>query len=268
MSVFKNAEAPARTAAQRALFRILETTIPDRALAERAVRGALMDAHLDDVPEAFDELLPFVTVYLSLHLDDPERPWLVTSVIEDLEAEAEIARLGDSSSARMAVATRIPDRLPTIPAPADDEELTSVEIEIAPVVPRAPSVPRIPLRATRPSVLVIDGDRFKRSALARALVQGRCDVTVLDGGDEALRALTSADPIDVVVLDVDDSGSELLLQTLVTARPDTPVLAWTNAPAAVAEHVARVAGVRACAVVPRGALNAELHETLTRLLGD
>lgn len=271
MSVPKNSEALVRTAAQRALYRILETTIPDRAISERALQGALADARLEDIPEEFDDLVPFVTRYLSLHLDDTDRPWLVTSVIEDLEAEAEVARLGDSSSARMAVATRIPDKLPTIPAPPGDDddgdELQSVEIEIAsPVVPKAPSVPKIPLRAVRPAVLVIDDDRFKRSALARALVQGRCDVTVLDGGDEALNALTSADPIDVVVLDVDASGSELILQTLVTARPDTPVLAWTNAPAAVAEHVARVAGVRACVVVPRNALNAELHESLTRLL--
>lgn len=228
------------------------------------MRKALTEARLDEVPEEFDELVPFVRRFLATHLDDTERPWLVSSVIEDVEAEAEVARLGDTSSARMAVATRIPEKLPTERAPAGDDT-PSVEIEIAPV-PRAPSVPKIPLRATRPSVLVIDGDRFKRSALARALVQGRCDVTVLDGGDEALSTLTSSEPIDVVVLDVDAAGADALLAALVTARPDTPVLAWTNAPAAVAEHVTRVAGIRACAVVPRNALNAELHDAVNRLL--
>lgn len=264
-------ETPApsiRTAAQRALFRILETTIPDRAVSERAVRSALLDARLNDVPEDFDDLVPFVRNYLALHLDDAERPWLVTSVLEDLEAEAEVFRLGDSSSARMAIATRIPEKFPTERAPGQspDDELPSVELEIAPVVPRAPSVPRIPLRATRPSVLVIDGDRFKRSALARALVQGRCDVTVLDGGDEAMSAITSADPIDIIVMDVDAAGSDAILATIVTARPEVAVLAWTNAPASVAEHVARVAGVRACVVVPRSALNTEIHDSISRLL--
>jgi CheY-like chemotaxis protein len=269
----KDSAASIRTAAQRALFRILETTIPDRAISDRAVSLALVEANLTDVPEEFDQLLPFVRQFLALHLDDADRPWLLTSVIEDLEAEAEVARLGDSSSARMAIATRIPERMPTERAPGsddhadeEDEPAPSVEIEVVPSVPRAPSVPRIPLRATRPSVLVVDGDRFKRSALARALVQGRCDVTVLDGGDEALAVVFSTDPIDVLVIDPDAPGSVRLLDALVAERPETPVLAWTNSPAAVAEHVARVAGVRACAVVPRNALNNELHETLTRLL--
>lgn len=262
MTVPKN-EVPIRTAAQRALQRILETTIPDRAVFERALRRALTDARLGDVPEEFEELVPFVRQFLALHLDDADRPWLVSSVIEDVEAEAEVARLGGDSSARMAVATRIPERLPTEPAPADH---ASENIPVAPAFPRAPSVPRIPLRATRPSVLVIDGDRFKRSALARALVQGRCDVTVLDGGHEAVNAIQSDELIDAVILDVDAPGAEELLRTLVNARPDTPVLAWTNAPLAVAEHVTRVAGVRSCAVVPRNALNAEVHESLSRLL--
>jgi hypothetical protein len=67
-------------------------------------------------------------------------------------------------------------------------------------------------------------------------------------------------------MDVDTPGADALLSTLVTSRPDTPVLAWTNAPAAVAEHVTRVAGVRACAVVSRSALNAEIHDAINRLL--
>ena len=264
-----NNEPSIRTAAQRALFRILETTIPDRVVSERALRSALSEARLSDVPEEFDQLVPFVRRYLALQLDDADRPWLVTSVIEDVEAEAEVARLGDGSSARMAVATRIPERFPTEPAPAgerEEDEFPSVEIEVAPVVPRAPSVPRIALRATRPSVLVIDGDRFKRSALARALVQGRCDVTVLDGGDEAIAAITSSEPIDIIIVDVDAAGADTLLSTAVAARPEVAILAWTNAPASVAEHVARVAGVRAYAVIARSAHNSEIHDSISRLL--
>jgi CheY-like chemotaxis protein len=261
-----------RSPAQRALFRLLETTIPDRGTWERALRKGLLDARIETLPEDFDALVPFVRQHLATHLDDEERPWLISSVLEDLEAEAELARSGGdlNSSARMAIATRIPERLPTTPAPAleildDEEEPPSAEIPR--VVPTAPSIPRfVVVRKERPSVLVVDGDRFKRSALARSLVQARCDVTVLDGGDEALTAISGSEPIDVLVLDVDAPGAAQLLDALVASRPDVPVLAWTSAPPSAAEHVARMAGVRATAVVPRNALNAEINEGLRKLL--
>lgn len=244
----------------------METTIPDRSVWERAIRKALLDARLDDVPEEFDDVVPFVRNHLATYLCDGDRPWLIASVLEDLEAEAELARSGGdlNSSARMAIATRVPERLPTLPAPsAEEEEPPSAQI---PSVPSAPSVPRFVARSERPAVLVIDGDRFKRSALARTLVQFRCDVTVLDGGDEAVSALSGHEPIDIVVMDVDNDGAKQLLDALVVTRPGVPVLAWTNAPSAVAEHVVRVAGVRACAVVGRSALNTEINEALRRLL--
>jgi len=258
------------------LFRLLETTIPDRSIWERAIRKGLMDARLDDLPEQYDDLVPFVRAHLATYLGDNDRPWLISSVLEDLEAEAELSRVGSdlNSSARMAIATRIPERFPTTPAPPfeekfeqkgfDDQEPPSEQIPR--MVPRAPSMPRITIRRERPSVLVVDGDRFKRSALARTFVQLRCDVTVLDGGDEAIAAISGTDPIDVLVIDVDDAGATKLLDALVAARPEVPVLAWTNAPAAVAEHVTRVAGVRACVVAGRSARNAELSEALHKLL--
>ena len=253
-----------RTTAQRALFRLLETTIPDRSLWERAIRKGLVDARLDDLPEEFEQLVPFVRGYLATYLGDQDRPWLISSVLEDLEAEAELSRSGDNSSARMAIATRIPERMPTLPAPAEEEEPPSAQIPRS--VPRAPSIPRIIARKERPSILVVDSDRFKRSALARTLVQFRCDVTVLDGGDEAVAVASGHDPIDLLVLDVDAPGASKLLEALVYSRPGVPVLAWTNAPTAAAEHVARMAGVRSVAVVGRTALNADLNEALVRLL--
>lgn len=255
-----------RTPAQRALFRLLETTIPDRGVWERAIRSGLSDAARDELPGEFDEVVAFVRAHLAKYLGDSERPWLISSVLEDLEAEAELSKVGGelNSSARMAIATRIPARLATVPAPADDGTPSSAPVAVS--VPKPPSVPRVTLRKERPAVLVVDGDRFKRSALARALVQFRCDVTVLDGGDEAVSVIAGVDPIDVLVLDVDDAGAAKTLEALVATRPEVPVLAWTNAPAAVAEHLARVAGVRACAVAARSALNTEISEALNRLL--
>jgi CheY-like chemotaxis protein len=259
-------ESTNRPPAHRALYRILETTIPERLAWERAIDRSLVEARLDDLPVDYDDLLAFVRVYLVRHLDDGDRPWLVGSLIEDLEAEAEVARLGgdQNSSARMAAATRIPERpANTEPAPADGE-LISQSIPKAPALPMIAS-PRRP-RIDRPAVLVVDHDRFGRAALSRALVQGRCDVTVLDSREEAIATIAGSDAIDVLVIDVDATGSDGVLQALVRARPEVPVLAWTNAPAAVAEHVAHVAGVRSCAVVGRSARGVDVNEALRRLL--
>lgn len=295
-----------RGPAQRALVRILETTIPDRAVWEGALRTALDDAHVAELPDEFDALLSFVRVHLVRYLDDEERPWIVSSLLEDLEAEAEVFRLGPeaASSARMAVATRIPDKLPqTEPAPADLEDLLIDSLppdplsephipKLAPLPPDiAPPISntvasdrgsadggtrlgdrREPLpetvrkkpRIERPAVLVVDGDRFGRAALSRALVQGRCDVNTIDGRDEAIAIIEGTDPIDVLVLDVDAVGTAAILEALVRVRPEVPVVAWTNAAPAVAEHVTRVAGVQSFALLARSARPAQINETIRR----
>lgn len=248
--------------AVRALLRILETIIPDCRQRDRVVESALLDAGLTVLPESFEELLRFTRLHLPRFLADPDRPQLISAVLEDFEAEAELARLGadPNSSARMAVATRVP--LP-IGAGAhhasDDEPAPSSE-------PR-PRHKNVAFR-DRPAVLVVDDDRFKRASLARALVQARCDVTVLDAAEEAIDFIHGRDALHLLVIDVDAPGADAILSALVGARPDTPVLAWTFAVPAVAEHVTRILGVRACATVPRNALNAELHEAIHRLLDD
>lgn len=251
-------------------MRILETTIPDRWTWEGALAGALAQAGLEDVPDDFEGLLDFVRVHLVRLLDDEERPWLVGSVLEDLEAEAEVARLGPDSlsSARMAVATRIPDKLPkTEPAPMSGGFESSEPPQIprlAPMPIDLTSVAR--LKIDRPAVLVVDSDRFGRASLCRALVQGRCDVTSLDGGAEAITAIEGPDPIDVLVIDVDSTGATSILEALVRVRPETPVIAWTNSPAAIAEHVTRVAGVQIFEVLPRNARAVIVNETIRKLV--
>jgi len=248
----------------RALARILETTIPDRIARDRVLQRGLADAQLDELPSEFDGLLEFVRLHLARFLADPDRPQLVNAVLEDLEAEAELARLGadSNSSARMAVATRIPERLGTELEILDEQEPTSERLDTP--------VQQVPHKNVafreRPAVLVVEEDRFKRSALARALVQARCDVTVLDGGQEAIEAIHGRDPLDLLVIDVDAPGADAILSALVGARPRVPVLAWTFAVPAVAEHVTRILGVRACESIPRNALNADLHAAVHRLL--
>ncbi|MGZ3422564.1 MAG: hypothetical protein ACXVEE_32170 [Polyangiales bacterium] len=233
-------------------------------------------ADRDDVPEDFDGLLGFVRHHLVQLLDDEERPWLVGSLLEDLEAEAEVARLGPDamSSARMAVATRIPDKLrETEPAPMslslDGEPIT--QSSDPPQIPRLAPMPMdlesvARLKIDRPAVLVVDQDRFGRASLCRALVQGRCDVTSLDAGPEAIAAIEGPEPIDLLLIDVDTTGASSVLETLVRIRPDTAVIAWTKSPAAIAEHVMRVAGVRLFEVLARNTRPAVVNETIRKLV--
>lgn len=249
--------------AVRALLRILETTIPDRAARARALDGALADAQLAALPQSFDDLLRFVRLHLPRFLADPARPQLVKAVLEDFEAEAEVARLGSApnSSARMAVATRIP------------EPLVQKQIDLTDLGGAPKSEPRhIPAPhknvafRERPAVLVVDDDRFKRAALARSLVQARCDVTVLDAAEEAIEAIHGRDPLHLLVIDVDAPGADAIISALVSARPGVPVLAWTFAAPAAAAHVTRILGVRACETVARTALSNEVHVAVHRLL--
>ncbi len=283
------ADDPAlRPPSQRVLLRLLETTVPDRETRDRALRLSLSSAGLDALPIEFDDMLVFAREHLALHLDDEERPWLVSSLLEDLEAEAENARFGGdaASAARMAVATRmIPDKMPATqpaPAPVDvpvnpipslpvfelgPDDFLSLPPPSLPPPSRLSSSAAAPVRARleRPAVLLVDPDRFGRAALSRGLVQQRCDVVVLDGRDDALEAIEGGETFDVLVLDVDAPGSESILDALVRARPSVPVVLRTKGDAAIAEHVARFAGVDHVAVVARGARVADVVEAIRRL---
>lgn len=249
--------------AVRALLRILETTIPDRAARARALDGALADARLSELPHSFDDLLRFVHLHLPRFLADPDRPQLVKAVLEDFEAEAEVARLGTdpNSSARMAVATRVPE-------PLVEKEIDLADLDVAPrSEPNHLLTPHknVAFRE-RPAVLVVDDDRFKRAALARSLVQARCDVTVRDAADDAIEAIHGRDPLDLLVIDVDAPGADAIISALVSARPGVPVLAWTFAAPSAAAHVTRILGVRACETIGRNALSNEVHVAVHRLL--
>jgi CheY-like chemotaxis protein len=263
------------------LFRILETTVPDRETRERAVRHALSSAGLDELPLEFEDVLELAREHLAVFLDDPERPWLVSSLLEDLEAEAELARVGHDpqSSARMAIATRLPpggqhlDRghAASVDAPSlssatgatggyhEPPELEFAELDLlagldeavtheitvdddreTSHVARAARVPRI--------VLMIDPDRFGRASVARALVRERLDVLVRDGANDAIPTIEGDEPFDVVLLDADVEGIDAILHGLARRRPDVRVVLRTAGPLSAAELVGRRAGVAARAL--------------------
>jgi CheY-like chemotaxis protein len=119
----------------------------------------------------------------------------------------------------------------------------------------------------RPAVALVDGDRFGRSSLARALVQAQCDVTVLDGVVDLVKILEGTEPVDVLVTDVDGLEIELVLEAMQRLRPEVPVLAWTKSARAVAEHVLMTASVETYDVVARNARTSDVIELVRKLAG-
>jgi CheY-like chemotaxis protein len=120
-------------------------------------------------------------------------------------------------------------------------------------------------RLARPSVILVDPDRFGRASLARALVQAQCDVTVLDDIGEVIRALESDEPLDVVITDIDGIDIESLLRALRRIRPTVPVIAWTKNARAVAEHVFLTASITTFDVMAKTARSAEVIDLVRRL---
>ncbi|MBL8719618.1 MAG: hypothetical protein JNL79_26760 [Myxococcales bacterium] len=257
-----------RTPSQRAVLRVLGTLLDaDRVMP--VVTAGLAAAGLAELPDRFDELLDHLVPHLVRELDDPARPWIVRTFVEDLEAEAEHDRLrGDPhSSARMAIATRVPERQPE-PAFAPsglqpvrvDEPASLAQLHAALEAP--------PVDAARRVVVVWNQDRFGRANLARILVRAGFDVVVLDEPAEVEAHLLDRLPCDVLLFDLDDEGSERVLGAL-AGHVELPLLVWTReSPAVVETRLARHGAVPRHAIVSRAAVRpAPLLEALDSLLG-
>ncbi len=257
-----HADRVPRTPSQRAVLRVLGTLLEeDRVMP--VVTAGLSAAGLDELPERFDDLIEYLVPHLVRELDDPARPWIVRTFVEDIEAEAEHDRLraDPHSSARMAIATRVPERQPAPAfAPSAVEPASLAQLHAAIQAP--------PVDAARRVIVVWNQDRFGRASLARTLVRGGFDVVVLDEPAEVEAHLLDRLPCDVLLFDLDDAGSERVLAAL-TDRHDLPLLVWTREnPAAVEARLARVGAVPRHQIVSRAAVGpASLLEALDSLLG-
>jgi CheY-like chemotaxis protein len=255
--------APPASSAQRALMRLLSTALADDARARRAIEAALSAARESSLPLDSLELLAWVREYLIPSVRAEVAPSLVAAMLEDLEAEIENENALDdpNSSARMAASTRVPP--PGVAAPPEIAFPRDLGPTLASCSP--PPVLQAPVNFARPVVILVDPDRFGRAALARALVQGRCDVRVLDSASEVCEALASGDDIHVLMTEVDGLEVELMLAALVANRPDLPVIVRTNSPRAVVEHLLHTAGVANYDVMAKSCKSAELIELVRTL---
>lgn len=275
--------------AHRAIARVLRTALGDDELGLELLEESLAEARLRALPLELDGTLAFVRAHVEPRLRDRVGGRLADALLDDLGEEIDHARLaGAPSDSRIALATRSPPRPPeTLPAPPEVEiprmpppmelrALATLEVELdgdlfvepsSSVMPRAGETARARRVVGRPSVLLVDLDRFGRASLARALVCGSCDVTVLDDASSAKAALSGSELPHVVLTEATGLEIEALLAALVARHPEIPVVLWTRLPRANVELLAQSAGLAAFEIVPKSARPADVLSAVRRLVG-
>jgi CheY-like chemotaxis protein len=186
--------------AQQALNTLLATALGDQRSVSGVVSSALATARRSTLPSAPGELLGFVKAYLVGPLSAELGPRIALALLHDLAIELDVEPPSD--------------REPTFyPEPASQPRPMTGIAPSAIVMPRS-VVPRSGATVVRPSVLLVDADRFGRPALARALVRGGCDCTTAENAEEVKRALGSGETFHAALVDADLADIEDIIDVL------------------------------------------------------
>jgi CheY-like chemotaxis protein len=192
------------TSAQRTLLHLLEMAFGAVEPAIEAVAHALTRAGRDELPSTGPEIIAFVRVHLLRSLSDQVGPRLTMALLDDLIAQLET---GEGA-------------LPAGSQPSVPPASTARSVKRALERPTASSA-RVKRQV---SVLLVDGDRVGRTAVARAMIRAGWDVTVIESPQELAQALHGSEAIDVVVLDGRQAEVERFLEDVVEARPQAAVV--------------------------------------------
>jgi hypothetical protein len=252
------------TPAQWALARMLDAAFDDPEQAQRCVEIALKNASRRTIPEGVEDLLQFGREHLVPVLAEELGPRIVQMLFEDLASELGKLRRSDVRFAPAPRAFRRPSTAPRVTlSPASEVPVSSRPLNTI----QSPA-PRDSLPAQRPVVAIVEGDRWRRAPIARALVQGGCDVLPLDSSAAALDHLHRghAERIDVVILEIATDDDRLLLRELVMRFPSVRAIAWTEASADETGQRLTTAGIVAFAHLPRAAAPAQVAEAARRLV--
>lgn len=193
------------TSAQRTLLSLLELACGAAEPAHEAVRLALVMAGRDELPLTGPEIVAFVRAHLMTLLSDQIGPRLTMALIDDLVEKLEGG--GDAEASGEAQSSTPPPA--SIPRP------------IARLRPRPGSSPRVKPQA---AVLLVDADRVARSAVARALLRAKWDVTAVDTAAELDSALQSGESIDLLLIDGNHPEAEAMLEAILSDRPSVGVV--------------------------------------------
>ncbi|MGH7293945.1 MAG: hypothetical protein ACRELB_03375 [Polyangiaceae bacterium] len=194
------------------LVGLLELAFGSAAPAHEAIAAALALAGRDELPSTAPELITFVRAHLLPTLSDQIGPRLTMALVDDLVDKLDPgpppSRPGDDS------------------VPPSSVPPSSVPRPIARIAARAVSSSHV--RKNGIGVLLVDGDRVGRTAVARALLRCHWDVTVVESVDDLNAALESGDPVDVALVDAAHPAAHALLEAMARLRPDAVVVARSS----------------------------------------
>ncbi len=219
------------------LLRALAAAFGDAHTGPVLIQAALRAARRTVLPPDALALLDFVRAYLMGPLTEELGPRLVSALIDDLADE--LAQQTGS-------------------AHPDPPSVSRMILEHA-----ASDAPKSSGIRVRPSLLLVDADRFARASLARALItSAACDVDVAEGPMDVRHV---ASKIDVAVVNMSTPEVAAIVGALVARNPDVRVIGLAD-DVLSAESLLRAAEVRKSRVVPRSTRPTELADLARRMM--
>jgi hypothetical protein len=258
--------------AQRTLVRVMRTVFPNEARCRWAIHDALRSARRTELPRDTPELLQFVRTHLVPRLSGVIAPSVMLFLLDELASELDPQGVARHNGGPPTPATT-PEPIASVPFPklrrsfAKLARTASTKLSAV----RAPSPetkgPASGVVSRRGSLVLVDSDRLTRASLARALVNAKFDVSVVDGPSQISDALKGQAHRTLVVMRVGqhDGGT---LRALAAAHPDLPLVAWTSVPPSTAERLLSVAGVARSIVISQTATYLEIIDGIRTFLAE
>jgi hypothetical protein len=230
------------TGAQRALLSLLEMALGAREAAHQVVARGLADSGRSELPSSGPELVGFVRAHLLEPMSDHIGPRLTMALVTDLEAQLD----------------------PGVPGSVHEPSAPPTSLTRSVRQPTSGAAPHS-TRAPKMAIVLVDGDRVGRTALARALLRAGCEVMVADLPRDLESALDAADPVDVALVDADHAAAIAIVALLAERRPGVPVVVRSNDPVGMLARLAQVTTAKVD-VRPRHAGPDELIDAMKRVL--
>jgi hypothetical protein len=194
------------TDAQRTLVALLELSLGNPTVAHAAIAHALAQAGRDALPPTGPEVVAFARAYLMSILTGELGPRLTLALLDDLieHLDPPPAEPGSGVSPRStAPPGSVPRRIARI-----DFRPTLTPAEVAAL-----------------SVLIVDPDKIRRPALARALLRAKWSVRVIDSPSEVALADDEGERFAAAMVDLSHPASQGILDELVARFPSVIVVA-------------------------------------------
>lgn len=248
MQSLRSGAAP--SPAQRHLLQALERAFGGDPGVTVFVQAALRAGKLSALPREPGPLLDFARAHLLGVVSGELGPRATSELLARLTADLEELPLAGPYDSGVQA--------------RDAEELPSVDVELDLSLPS--TLPPSARVVRRLRVALVHGDRLGRVGLARHLLQGACDVVVLDSFAE-LAAIEEEFP-SVAVVHLGAPGVELLLAGLLARNPSLRVVALGAADDRTgAERLLTGSGARLFELAPATARPIEIAALVRRVAG-